>query len=110
MVRHPLSLPPQGAASSPIGRAKVASLRRNDTAKLQFAEMLSQTDMHITIYRPERNRNLPASLEAGRIFYSIFRMLDLGTAPMDWLTILPFLMTSRVGMLLMPYLAASCGS
>ena len=78
--------------------------------KLQFAEMLSQTDMPITIYRPERNRNLPASLEAGRIFYSILRMLDLGTAPMDWLTILPFLMTSRVGMLLMPYLAASCGS
>ena len=38
---------PYGAASSPKGRAKVASLRRNDAAKLQFSEMLSQTDMHI---------------------------------------------------------------
>ena len=32
-----LSVCPVGAASSPIGRAKVASLRKNDTAKFQFA-------------------------------------------------------------------------
>ena len=108
----PSQTAPYGAASSPKGRAKVASLRRNDAAKLQFAEMLSQTDMPITIQYTvlkETETCRPRWKPAG-FFYSIFRMLDLGTAPMDWLTILPFLMTSRVGMLLMPYLAASCGS
>ena len=46
LERGPLSVCPYGAASSPKGRAKVASLRRNDTAKLQFGEMLLQTDVH----------------------------------------------------------------
>ena len=36
LERGPLSVCPYGAASSPKGRAKVASLRRNDTAKFQF--------------------------------------------------------------------------
>ena len=39
----PSQAAPYGAASSPRGRAKVASLRRNDTAKLQF----SDADTHI---------------------------------------------------------------
>ena len=47
MERGTLSVCPYGAASSPIGRAKVASLRKNDTAKLQFAEMLRKANMHI---------------------------------------------------------------
>ena len=38
-----LSVCPIGAASSPNGRAKVASLHRNDTAKLQFACMQRRT-------------------------------------------------------------------
>ena len=33
LERRTLSVCPYGAASSPIGRAKVASLRKNDTAK-----------------------------------------------------------------------------
>ena len=34
---------PYGAASSPKGRAKVASLRKNDTAKLPFRKAVGQS-------------------------------------------------------------------
>ena len=42
LERGTLSDCPYGAASSPKGRAKVASLRKNDTAKLQFVWMLRE--------------------------------------------------------------------
>ena len=41
--RGPSQVSPYGAASSPKGRAKVASLGKNDTAKLQFSERIKGT-------------------------------------------------------------------
>ena len=41
----PSQTAPYGAASSPKGRAKVASLRKNDTVKLQFVHMRRKDDI-----------------------------------------------------------------